>query len=59
MTINPIVSYIVALLVVIALSEVMPEAVNAVLVLVLIGILLMRFPAFAGLVNSIGTLGKR
>lgn len=55
---NPAISYVIAILIVIAIAEVMPEAVNAVLILILIGILLMRFPAFAGLINSIGVLGK-
>ena len=58
MNIPPVVSFVIAILIVVALAEVIPEAVNAVLVLVLVGIILMRFPAFAGLVNSIGTLGK-
>lgn len=49
---------ILAFLVVIALAEVMPEVVNAVLILILIGIVLMRFPAFAGLAQTIGSIGK-
>lgn len=53
-----IAKYLIAILVVIALSEAMPEMVNAILILVLIGIVLMRFSAFQQLAASIGTLGK-
>lgn len=53
-----VVFFLIAVLVVIALAEVAPEIVNAVLVLVFVGILLMRFDSFKSLINSIGTLGK-
>ena len=58
MKIPDIAKYLIAILIVIALAEAMPEVVNAVLVLVLVGILLMRFGAFQQLVASIGSLGK-
>lgn len=53
-----IAKYLIAVLIVIALAEAVPEVVNAVLVLVLVGILLMRFGAFQQLASSIGSLGK-
>ncbi len=55
---STITKIIIAFLVVIALAEVMPEAVNAVLILILIGILLMRWPAFAELASTIGSIGQ-
>lgn len=53
-----IVLYVIAVLVVIGLAEVSPEAVNAFLILLLIGIVLMRFGAFRPLVEQFATLGK-
>lgn len=53
-----IVIYIIAVLVVVGLAEVSPEAVNAFLILLLVGIVLMRFGAFQPILNQVATLGK-
>lgn len=53
-----IVKYILAVLVVLAIAEAIPEVVNAVLILLLIGIVLMRFQYFTQLFNLIGSIGK-
>lgn len=50
--------YILAVLIVIALAEFIPEAVNAFLILLLVGIFVMRANLFRGLISTIGTLGK-
>ena len=50
--------YAIAILLVLAVAQVAPEAVNAFLILVLIGILLMRFSYFQDLVTQLGSLGK-
>ncbi len=52
------IKYILAVLVILALAEVAPEVVNAILILILVGMLLMRFGYFAQLFNLIGTIGK-
>lgn len=49
---------IIVILLVVALSQVAPEAVNAVLALVLVGIVLSRWKSFQGLTQVINTLGK-
>ena len=48
----------IAVLIVVALSEVSPELVNGFLILVLIGIFLTRYEYFKGLAAMLGTLGK-
>lgn len=55
---NDIERYALAILIVVGLSEFIPEAVNTVLALILIGIVLMQYPKFSGLVSEIGKLGK-
>lgn len=47
-----------AVLIVVALSEAMPEIINAFLVLVLIGIFLTRYEYFKGLSNMLAQIGK-
>jgi hypothetical protein len=49
---------IIVILLVVALAQVAPEAVNAVLALVLIGIILSRWRSFQGITQIIGTLGR-
>lgn len=49
---------IIVILLVVALAQVAPEAVNAILLLVLIGIILSRWKSFQGLTQIIGTLGR-
>lgn len=49
---------IIVLLLVIAISQIAPEATNAILLLVLIGIVLSRWKSFQGLTQIVGTLGK-
>jgi hypothetical protein len=53
-----IIKYILAIIVVIALAEAIPEAVNAILILILIGLVLMQFDKFAQLVSLIGSVGQ-
>ncbi len=48
--------YILAILIVVILAEVVPEPVNAVLFLVLIGLVLAQYQSFADLFSQIGTL---
>jgi len=55
---NFYVRLIIAILVVLALAEVAPEVVNAILLLMLVGMILGRWPAFAWLANIIGSLGR-
>ena len=52
------VKIILAVLVVMALAEVMPEVVNWLLILILVGMVLYRFGAFSQLFQTIGTIGK-
>lgn len=47
-----------AVLIVVALSEVAPELVNGFLILLLVGIFLTRYQYFKGLADMLGTLGK-
>lgn len=49
---------IIVILLVIAISQAIPEAVNAVLVLVLIGIVLSDSKTFSGLAQIVGSLGR-
>lgn len=53
-----IAKYVLAVLVVLVAAEVSPEITNAFLILLLVGIVLMRFGAFQSLAAQIGTLGK-
>ncbi len=48
--------YVLAVLIVVGLAEVAPEAVNAFLILLLVGIILMRFQYFQSLVATVGSL---
>lgn len=50
---------VLAVVIVYMLAQVAPKAVNAILILILVGIVLMRFPAFQSLfASTIGALGK-
>lgn len=49
---------IIVILLVVALAQIVPEAINAILSLVLVGIILSRWKSFQGLTQVIGTLGK-
>lgn len=51
--------YILAVLIVIALAEAAPKAVNTILILILAGVFLKRAGAFTGLLSVIGSLGKK
>lgn len=53
---NNVEKFILAVLVVVALADFIPSAVNAILALILIGIILMQYPKFSDLVKQIGTL---
>lgn len=53
-----IAKYIVAVVLVLAVAQFAPEAVNAFLILLLIGIVVMRYPAFQKLFAQVGSLGK-
>ncbi len=57
-TLGGIAKYAVAVLVVLALAQFAPELVNAFLILLLIGIVVMRYKYFQDLVNQITSLGK-
>ena len=48
--------YILAVLIVVILAEVAPVPVNAVLILVLIGLVLAQYQSFADLLSQIGSL---
>lgn len=48
----------IVILITVALAELAPEAVNAVLGLILIGAILGNWQEFKGLATLIGTLGK-
>lgn len=48
----------IAILVVLALAEVAPGAVNAILLLLIVGMALGRWPAFAWLANFISRIGR-
>lgn len=50
--------YILAALIVVALAQFATEAVNAFLLLLLIGIVVMRYPAFQQLISQVSSLGK-
>ena len=50
--------YILAIVIVIALAEFIPEAVNWILVLILAGIFLKQAGMFTGLFAAVGSLGK-
>ena len=50
--------YAAAVLAVLAVAQLAPKAVNMFLLLVLIGIILLRYPYFQGLLVSLGNLGK-
>ena len=52
------IKYVLAVIVVFALAEAAPEAVNAILLLILIGMFLMRSNTFAQMISFIGTTGK-
>lgn len=55
---NPIVKYAIAVFVVLAVAEFAPEAVNVILVLILVGMLLISAPSFVSLARTIGSVGK-
>lgn len=55
---NPYVKYALAVVVVVAISEVAPEVVNVFLALVLVGMLLIDSHAFIGLIRTVGSVGK-
>ena len=48
----------IAILIVILLAEVAPEAVNALLALLLVGLIVGRWQAFAGLAYIIASVGR-
>jgi len=48
----------IVILLVLALAEAAPDAVNAILVLILIGAILGNWQEFSGLAAILGTLGK-
>jgi hypothetical protein len=49
---------IIVILLVVALAQIVPEAINAILSLVLVGIILSRWKSFQGLTQVIGAIGK-
>lgn len=49
---------IIVILLVVALAQIAPEAINAILSLVLVGIILSRWKSFQALAQVIGTIGK-
>jgi len=53
-----IVRLAIVILITLAISSVAPEAVNYILVLILIGAVLSNVPAFSGLAAIFGTLDK-
>lgn len=55
---NPYVKYAIVVFVVLAAAEFVPEVVNVLLVLILIGMLLISAPSFATLAAFIGSAGK-
>ncbi len=55
---NNAAKYILAVLIVIALAEAAPKAINTILILILAGVFLKRAGAFTGLFKMIGSLGK-
>lgn len=46
------------ILLVVALAEVIPEYVNGLLVLVLLGVILANWQKYSGLLSALGSLGK-
>lgn len=48
----------IVILLVVALAEVIPDYINALLGLVLVGIVLTNWQKFSGLASALGTLGK-
>lgn len=50
--------FVLAALIVVAVAQFAPEAVNAFLLLLLIGIIVMRYPAFQSLISQASNLGK-
>lgn len=58
MTLPFLARLVIVILLVVALSQVAPEAVNAILILVLIGILLSHYKSFQGLTSILANLGK-
>lgn len=55
---SDIAKYVIAALVVVGAAQIAPEAVNAFLLLLLIGIVVMRYKAFQDLVTQVTSLGK-
>jgi hypothetical protein len=49
---------ILAVLLVLAIAEFAPEAVNAFLILLLVGIIVIRYPYFQNLLTQVSSLGK-
>lgn len=49
---------IIVILLTVAISQIAPEAVNAILFLILVGILLSHWRSFQGLTQIVATLGK-
>lgn len=49
---------VIVILLAVALAEFIPEAVNAVLILILVGVILGNWKEFEGIAVLIGSLGK-